>query len=104
MKITNKRLKQIIKEEKTKLLNEMNPMMDTDRMVGTLVNVATIDKVTDGILDLMQEVEMGSQEEEGLGVDEAAQKARNAAILVVAQAFQAAGETDVYFELTRMIR
>ena len=39
-----------------------------------------------------------------LVIDEAEEKARNAAILVVAQAFQSAGISDVYYGLTKMIR
>jgi hypothetical protein len=104
MRLTKKQLAKIILEEKTRLLTEMNPMADADRSVGTLANVSSIDQVTDGILNILQEVEMGAQEEEGLEPDEAEAKARNAAILVVAQAFQSAGLTDVYYSLTKMLR
>ena len=87
MRLSKKQIQEIIKQEK-RILTEMNPMADADRSVGTLANVSSIDQVTDGILNILQEVEMGAQDEEGLEPDEAEEKARNAAILVVAQAFQ----------------
>ena len=103
MRLSKKQIQEIIKQEK-RILTEMNPMADADRSVGTLANVSSIDQVTDGILNILQEVEMGAQDEEGLEPDEAEEKARNAAILVVAQAFQSAGISDVYYGLTKMIR
>ena len=104
MKITKRQLKRIIKEEKEKLLVEMNPMMNAERASGSFANTSTVERVTDGILDLLQEIEMGSSQEEGLEGEEAEEFARNGAILVVAQAFQSAGLMDVYMSLTRMLR
>ncbi len=104
MKIAKQKLRQIIKEEKAKILMEMNPMASADRYVGSLADMASIDQVTDGILNILGDVERGAQEEEDLGPDEAEEAARSAAILVVAQAFQSAGLTDVYYALTKMIR
>ena len=104
MKITKRQLRRIIKEEKQKLLVEMNPMMNAERASGSFANTSTVERVTDGILDLLQEIEMGSSQEEGLEGDEAEEFARNGAILVVAQAFQSAGLMDVYMTLTRMLR
>ena len=104
MKITKKQLQRIIKEEKQKLLVEMNPIANAERASGSFANISTVDSVTDGILNLLQEIEMGGAEEEGLMDDEAEEFARNGAILVVAQAFQSAGLMDVYTGLTKMLR
>ena len=104
MKITKKQLKRIIKEEKAKILVEMNPIANAERSVGGLANMSTTAAITDGILDLLQEVEMGAVEEEGMEPEEAEDAARGAAILVVAQAFQSAGLMDVYASLVRMLR
>ena len=104
MKITKRQLKRIIKEEKQKLLIEMGPNATAERSLGSLANVSTIDQITDGILNLLQEIEMGASEEEGLGPDEAEEYARNGAVLAVAQAFQSAGYVDVYMSLIRLLR
>ena len=103
MKITKKQLRRIIKEEKQKLLVEMNPMANAKRAVGGFADSSTTGQVTDGILDLLQQIEMGAVEE-GLEDEEAEEFARNGAILAVAQAFQSAGLMDVYMTLTRMLR
>ena len=103
MKITKKQLMQLIKEEKARLLKE-NPQANAERALGGFANTTTVSSVTDGILDLLQEIEMGAVEEEGLEDEEAEEFARNGAILAVAQAFQSAGLTDVYMALTKLLR
>lgn len=103
MKITKRQLMQIIKEEKARLLKE-NPQANAERALGGFANTSTVSSVTDGILDLLQEIEMGAVEEEGLEDEEAEEFARNGAILAVAQAFQSAGLTDVYMALTKLLR
>ena len=91
MKITQKQLKRIIKEEKAKLLAEqMNPQANAERALGSFADMAAVDRVTDGVLDLLQSIEMGAVEE-GLEDEEAEEMASNGAILAVAQAFQSAG-------------
>lgn len=104
MKITKAQLRQIIKEEKSKLLTEMGPEANADRALGGFAQMSTIDQVTDGILDLLQQIELGAAEEEDLEPDEAEELARAGAILAVAQAFQSAGLTDVYMSLVRLLR
>ena len=101
MKITKKQLRRIIKEEKRKLLRENR---NAEMALGSFANVATTDQLTDSILNLLQEVEMGAAEDEGLGQDEAEEMARNAALLAVAQAFESAGLMDVMMALQKMIR
>ncbi len=104
MRITKRQLRRIIKEEKSKLLLEMDPMADANRSLGDFANTSSVDALTDSILNVLQEVEMGAGEEEGLGPDEAEEKARNAAILAVSQAFESAGIMDVKFALQKLLR
>ena len=104
MKITKRQLKRIIKEEKQKLLVEMNPMANAERAVGGFADISAVDQVTDGILDLLQSIETASAEEFDGDEEMAEEFARSGAILAVAQAFQSAGLMDVYVALTRMLR
>jgi len=102
MKITKRQLQKIVKEEKQKLLVEMNPMADAKRSLSSYANVSTVDKLTDAILDLLQEVSFGA-EEDGLEEDESEDMATAAALLAVAQAFQSAGLVGEYDAMFRMI-
>lgn len=102
MKITKRQLRKIIKEEKQKLLVEMNPFADAKRSLGSYANTSTVSKLTDGIMDLLQEVEFGAVED-GLEDDEAEDMATAAALLAVAQAFQAAGLVREYDAIFRLI-
>ena len=102
MKITKRQLRRIIKEEKQRLLVEMSPFADAKRSLSGYANVSTVDKLTDAILDLLQEVEMGAAED-GLEDDEAEDMATSAALLAVAQAFQSAGNVGEYDAIFRMI-
>ena len=104
MKITKRKIRRIIKEERAKLLLEMDPMADANRSLGGFANISSVDALTDSILNILQEVEMGVGEEEGLEPDEAEEKARNAAILAVSQAFESAGIMDVKFALQKLLR
>ena len=53
MKITKRQLRRIIKEEKQKLLIEMNPIANAERNLGGLASVSTTEAITNGILDLL---------------------------------------------------
>ena len=103
MKITKKQLKRIIKEEKAKLLTEMSPFRDADRALGLYANVTTTEQLSDSILNMLQEVEMGAVED-GMDDEMAEEMARSATLLAVSQAFEAAGLMDVKFALQKMIR
>lgn len=103
MKITKRQLRRIIKEEKSRLLVE-NPQANAERAVGGFAEVSTVDQVTDGILDMLAQIELGAQDEEGLEEEEAEEFARNGAILAVAQAFQSGGLTDVYMAMIKLLR
>jgi hypothetical protein len=103
MKITKNQLKRIIKEEKQKLLVEMNPIANAERSLGAYADAADVDKLGTALLDLLQGVEM-SAIEDGMAEEEAEDMAADAAILAVAQAFQSAGMIAEYNALYRMIQ
>ena len=71
--------------------------------LGSFANVTTTDKLTDSILNVLQEVELGAVED-GMDQEMAEEMARSAALLAVAQAFEAGGLMDVSFALQKMIR
>ena len=104
MKITKKQLRRIIREEKARLLNENNPTANAERALGLVANANDVEMVTNGVLDLLQGIEMGAVEEFDGDEEMAEEFARNGAILAVAQAFQSAGLMDVYVALTGLLR
>ena len=103
MKITKGQLKRIIKEEKARLLTEMGGHAGADRSLGMHAEVSDVDNLTTSLLNILQSVEMGAVEEEGLEDAEAEVLAANAALLAVAQAFQSAGMFAEYQALYKMI-
>ena len=104
MKITRRQLKRIIKEERQKILVEMDmsPIANAERSVGVYADQSAVDQATDGIVGILQTVERDSETDLGDEL-EARNEARNAALLVCAQAFQAADHKDVYAALIRML-
>ena len=104
MKITKRQLRRIIKEEKQKILEMyQGGRSDAERSLGTYANVSTVDKITDSILDVLQEVEMGAHED-GMDEEMAEDMAAAAAVLAVAQAFQSAGRMDIYQALIQELK
>ena len=103
MRISKKDLTKIIREEKEKLLVEMGPLPNAERSLGLYADAASVDQVTDSILDVLQQVEMGAHED-GMEDEEAEEYARSAAILAVANAFEAAGFMDIKYLLHKAIR
>ena len=103
MKITKRQLRRIIKEEKANLLSEAGPVANANRSLGLYANMSTVDNITDGLHDLLQEVMMGA-EEDGMEEEDAERASRDAAIVAVANAFQGAGILDVYHNLMRMLQ
>ena len=99
MKITKRQLIQIIKEEKANLLKEN---ANAERSLGSYANSSSVDALTDALLNILQEVEMGAAED-GIEDDEAEEMAADAALLAVAQAFQSAGMIAEYNALYNMI-
>lgn len=102
MKITKRQLKRIIAEERQKLLNEMGPAAGAERALGMYADMSDIDKLQSAFMDILQGVSMAAAED-GLDDDEAEEMAADAAILAVAQAFQAAGMVAEYDMLYRLL-
>ena len=103
MKITKRKLRKIIKEERRKLLTEMVAgAANAERSLGSYANAGTLDGITQSIINLLQEVEKGAISD-GLEEDEAEDMAANAALLAVAQAFQSAGMIAEYNEIYKLI-
>ena len=103
MKITRDDLKRIIKEEKQKLLVEMNPMANAQRMQGEYADTAAVDAVENALSELM----FGINEDafRDLGDEDDADDAAAAAVtLTVAQAFQSLGLLAQYEALIRTLR
>ena len=103
MKITKRQLKKIIKEEKQKLLVEMNPVANAQRSLGAYADVADVDKLGTALLDLLQGIEM-SAIEDGIDEEEAEDMAANAAVMAVAEAFQSAGLIAEYNALLMLVQ
>jgi len=102
MKVTKRQLKRIIKEEKSKLLVEMNPAKNAERSLSMYADVNDVDKLTTSLLDILQGVEMAAVDD-GLEDDEAEEMAGDAALLAVAQAFQSAGMVAEYNAIYKII-
>jgi len=56
MKITKRQLRRIIKEEKTKLLNETSPMINAEYQQSNYANVNLVAQIQNGIEQLMNQV------------------------------------------------
>jgi len=103
MKITKRQLRQIIKEEKQKLLEDQHGPSNAERMQGTYSDITMIDAVTDSIQALLAQTDADAFED--LGDEEDASMASEAALtLTVAQAFQAMGMMAQYQALFSTLR
>ena len=102
MKVSKRQLRRIIKEEKSKLLVEMNPIKNAERSLSLYADINNVDTLTTAIQDILAGVEM-SAIDDGLEEDEAEEMAGDAALLAVAQAFQAAGLIAEYDAIYKII-
>ena len=103
MKITKNQLKRIIKEEKSKLLNENNPIANATYMQGSYSDVSAIDAVERALSDLLAGTNQDAFND--LGDEDDADDASTAAVtLTVAQAFQGLGLLAQYEALVRTLR
>ena len=96
MKITKRQLRRIIKEEKQKLLNEMNPLANADRMLGLGIPAAMQSQLTDLLNQMMMKamddlVEDGEVDEEDADVE-----GSNAVMMALANSLQSIGFTNAY--------
>ena len=103
MKITKRQLRQIIKEEKSRLLNEMNPRANAERAVGMYASAALLDTFKRNGLDLMHGVEMEALEdlEDELSAEEAA---LGAFLMVVSQVLDSAGYVGKAREIEGLLK
>ena len=103
MKITKRQLKRIIAEEKQKLLVEMNPLANAQRMQGSYSDTAAVDAVERALADLLAGTDRSAFEDFG-DEDEADDAAVAAVTITVAQALQGLGLLAQYEALIRTLR
>ena len=103
MKISKRQLRRIIKEEKAKVLVEMNPMANAEYMQGNYSPMSDIDALTDALANLLQKTEVDALEDMGDDLD-AEEAAAGAVTLTVAQAFQSVGMIEQYQALIKTLR
>ena len=104
MKITKNQLQKIIKEEKQKLLNEMNPLLDAERTYGGYVNEAAKDQIGSALRNFLNDTATVLEVEEGMDEDEADEKAHTALVLALAYELQSLGLVNPYNVLYNLVR
>lgn len=82
MKITKRQLRRIIKEERSKLLVEMNPTANAERTVGLHAPTSRVATLKDAIDKLQGDI-VDSVIEDGLEEDEAEEMAADAVMMVL---------------------
>ena len=102
MKISRADLQRIIKEEKQRLLVEMNAMANAERMQGEYSDTAAVDAVENALSELMFGTNQDAFEDMG-DEDDADEAAAAAVTLTVAQAFQSMGLLAQYEALIRTL-
>ena len=103
MKISKNELRKIIKEEKSRLLNEMSPTANADRNLGLYANTALVDNLKQAIQQLLEQIENDAYEDMGDELD-AEEAAEGVVAMVIAQAFDMAGYMRPARELRNIIR
>ena len=103
MKITKNELRKIIKEEKSRLLNEMNPRANAERSLSVYANVALVDGLKNSVSQLLEQIETDAFEDLGDERD-AEEAALNAVLLVLAEAFGLAGYGGVQMQLGKLVK
>ena len=87
MKITKRQLRRIIKEEKAKLLVEMNPIANAERSLSMYADESEVDTLASTVQNILAGVEMAAK----------------ALLLAIANALQAVGLTKEYDAVYRMV-
>jgi len=103
MNITKKQLEKIIKEEKQKLLVEMNPIANAQRMQGSYSDTTAVDAVERALSDLLSGTDQSAFDDLG-DEDEADDAAVAAVTITIAQALQGMGLLAQYEALIRTLR
>ena len=96
MKITKRQLRRIIKEEKQKLLVEMNPLANADRMLGASKTDAMQSQLTDLLGKMMQTAEIELIRGGEIDEEDADLEGSNAVMMALANSLQSLGLTNAY--------
>ena len=96
MKITKRQLRRIIKEEKQKLLVEMNPLANADRMLGIGLPDAMQDQLTDLLIRMTKTAEIELIKDGEVDEEDADVEGSNAVMMALANSLQAIGFTNAY--------
>ena len=102
MKITRKQLKRIIKEERSKLLVEMNPIANAERTIGQYAPTSRVATLKDAIDKLQGDI-VDSAINDGLEDDEAEEMAADAVVMVLSNALMDIGMVKQSQELIYML-
>ena len=102
MKITKKELQKIIKEEREKLLMEMSPIANAERMQGAYSDVSAVDALERALADLLQGTNQSAFEDME-DEDEADDAAVAALTIALANSLQGLGLMAQYAALIRTL-
>ena len=104
MKITKNQLKRIIAEEKQKLLNEMTPLADAERTLGSASKEADRDLIGNALRNFLNDTATTLEVEEEYDEDEADEMAHAALVLALAYELQSLGLIGPYNALYNLVR
>ena len=93
MKVSKQQIRRIIKEEKAKLLVEMNPVANAERSLGMYANTVVVDQLNKTVARLLENI-TAEAVEDGLEEDESYDLAVDAVVMAVSEAFLSAGMVD----------
>ena len=93
MKVSKQQIRRIIKEEKAKLLVEMNPVANAERSLGMYANTVVVDQLNKTVARLLEDI-TAEAVEDGLEEDESYDMAVDAVVMAVSEAFLSAGMVD----------
>ena len=96
MKITKRQLRRIIKEERQKLLNEMNPLANADRMLALGIPDAMQSQLTDLLNQMMMKAEYDLVAQGDVDKEDADVEGSNAVMMALANSLQSIGFTNAY--------
>ena len=103
MKITKNELRKIIKEEKSRLLNEMNPNSNAARNLGLYANTALVDNLKQAFQQLIEQIETDAYEDFGDELD-SEEAAAGVVAMILAQAWGMAGYQREQREMEKLVR
>ena len=96
MKITKRQLRRIIKEEKQKLLVEMNPLANADRMLSLGIPEPMQDQLTTLLAQMSQKAQLDLIDGGDIDEEDADVEGSNAVMMALANSLQSIGFTNAY--------